>query len=71
MWDTSEPWGQERLVQSNLSLVWVDTFGLGSEGEVWATSRGWPLDSEPRVVRLVRDSGRKEKCAAFCQALLA
>ena len=48
VWDSGRAWAPERLVQDNRSLVWVDTMALG-EGGLWATSRGWPLDSQPRI----------------------
>ena len=65
MWDSGRAWAPDRLVQDNKSLVWVDTMAMG-EGGLWATSRGWPLDSQPKVVRVVEG----EKCGGFCQIIL-
>jgi len=54
MWDTTRPWAPQRLVQDNKTLIWPDTLAVGKGGsEIWATTRGWPLDSHPRVVRLL------------------
>jgi len=64
MWDTALPWAPRRLVQDNKTLIWPDTLAIGKGGsEIWATSRGWPLDSQPRVVRLLLEP---EMCGAFC-----
>ena len=41
-----------RLVQDNRTLVWADTMALDEEGYLWATTRGWPLDSQPRIVNI-------------------
>ena len=57
VWDTREAWSPVRLVQDNTSLVWVDSMAVVEDSmaegeEVWATTRGWPIDSQPRVVRV-------------------
>merc|ERR1712115_76280 len=56
VWDTQEPWTQTRLVQDNSSLFWPDSMGLGvGDTQLWITTRGWPLDSQPRLVRIHLD----------------
>jgi len=57
MWDTNRPWSEaQTLVQDNTTLIWPDSLAIGEGGrELWATTRGWPLDSQPRVVRLRLD----------------
>ena len=65
MWDRGRAWAPERLVQDNRSLVRVDTMALG-KGGLWVTFRGWPLDSQPRIVRVVEG----EKCGELCQIIL-
>merc|ERR1712179_287670 len=80
VWPTSGPWRQGRLVQSNTSLIWADTLAVDQEGWLWATTRGWPIDSEPRIVKVFLGKDHKpwdflgaEKsrnfCGAFCDIL--
>lgn len=52
VWPTSRPWRQDRLAQSNNSLIWADTMAVDKQGWLWATTRGWPIDSKPRIVKV-------------------
>ena len=52
VWPTDSAWSPRRLAQSNTSLVWADTMALDGEGGLWLTTRGWPLDSQPRIVSI-------------------
>ena len=45
-------WSVRRLVQDNTTLVWADTLAMDESGLLWATTRGWPLDSRPRIVNI-------------------
>ena len=34
------------IAQDNSSLIWPDTFAIDDDGDyLWATARGWPIDS--------------------------
>ena len=50
-WNTSKSWSPRRLVQDNETLIWADTLAIDDEGYLWTTSRGWPIDSQPRIVK--------------------
>ena len=50
---TGGRWPPQRLVQDNRTLVWADTLAMDEEGYLWATTRGWPIDSEPRIVNIL------------------
>ena len=52
VWRTGEAWSPLVLAQDNTSLVWPDTLGLDQEGFLWATTRAWPIDSQPRIVNI-------------------
>ena len=52
VWNTGDIWSSRRLVQDNTTLIWADTLALDDQGYLWTTSRGWPIDSQPRIVRI-------------------
>ena len=80
VWPTSGPWRQDPVAQSNTSLIWADTMAVDEKGWLWATTRGWPIDSKPRIVKVFLGKDHKpwdflgaEKarnfCGAFCDIL--
>eukprot|EP00092_Neocalanus_flemingeri_P022065 GFUD01023932.1.p1 GENE.GFUD01023932.1~~GFUD01023932.1.p1 ORF type:complete len:403 (+),score=95.27 GFUD01023932.1:96-1304(+) len=80
VWNTSGPWRQDRLAQSNVSLIWADTMAVDKQGWLWATSRGWPVDSKPRIVKVFLGEQSKpwdfrgeeqsrKNCGTFCKIL--
>ena len=52
VWRAGESWPPHLLERDNRSLIWADTLGLDREGYLWATTRGWPIDSQPRIVNI-------------------
>jgi len=80
VWQTSGPWRQGGLAQSNTSLIWADTMAVDEEGWLWATTRGWPIDSRPRIVKVFLGEDHKpwdfkeevqsrNNCGTFCDIL--
>ena len=51
MWNTRKSWNPRRLVQDNETLIWADTLAIDDQGYLWTTSRGWPIDIQPRIVK--------------------
>ena len=80
VWPTSGPWQQARLAKSNTSLIWADTMAVDRQGWLWATSRGWRIDSEPKIVKVFlgekskpwdfrREVQPRNGCGTFCKIL--
>ena len=52
VWDTKSNWNPIRVAQDNETMIWIDTFAIDERGWLWFTSRGWPIDSQPKIVRI-------------------